>query len=153
MARASFSTRRCGQVRLWQNDAEVNPSFFATHLYVVANATPDGWTASMAMTRAVEPWPCEWAVSAADVDKLLRSKPGLPRRRPGPVTTHDWHAIDGEIARRCINPKNRQVAVPKNENKPATDMLEWCSTTFDREPAESEMREAVKRICAALRPV
>jgi hypothetical protein len=97
-------------------------------------------------------------VLRSDLDRLFpvtakadETKP--PRRRPGPVTTHDWHAIDGEIARRCIDPKTRQLQVPKNESKLANAVLEWCQDQFGREPAESEMREAVRRICAALRQV
>ena len=38
-----------------------------------------------------------------------------PQRRRGPATTHDWHSIDGEIARRCIDPKTGRVKVPKKK--------------------------------------
>ena len=77
--------------------------------------------------------------------------PARPERRRGPVLKHDWHAIDGEIARRCINPQTRLLEIPKSERKLANDMLGWCREKYDKEPAESEMREAVKAICAALR--
>jgi hypothetical protein len=149
---AALRTRR---VRLWQNDTEVPPSYFTAYLQVVINSTPDGWTASMAMNRAVEPWPCEWSVSAADVEKLqLHPKSGgPPRRRTGPANTHDWHSIDGEIARRCIDPKTKRVRVPKNESKLAQEVLTWCQEKGWDEPADSAMREAVKRVCAALRQV
>jgi hypothetical protein len=76
-----------------------------------------------------------------------------PPRRRGRLTTHDWHSIDGEIARRCINQKTRRLQVPKNENKLAEDMLNWLSEKGIDPPAPSEMREAVKRICASLRTV
>ena len=76
-----------------------------------------------------------------------------PPRRRGRLTTHDWHSIDGEIARRCINQKTRRLEVPKNENKLAEDMLNWLSKRGIDPPAPSEMREAVKRICASLRTV
>jgi len=76
-----------------------------------------------------------------------------PPRRRGRLTTHDWHSIDGEIARRCINPKSRRLEVPKSENKLAEDMLSWLSEQGIDPPAPSEMREAVKRICASLRTV
>jgi hypothetical protein len=74
-----------------------------------------------------------------------------PERRRGPILKHEWHAIDGEIARRCINPKTRLLEIPKSERKLAADMLEWCQQKYEKEPAESEMRDAVKAICAALR--
>jgi hypothetical protein len=74
-----------------------------------------------------------------------------PERRRGPVLKHDWLAICGEIARRCINPKTRLLEIPKNERKLAQDMLGWCQEKYEKEPADSEMREAVKAICAALR--
>jgi hypothetical protein len=40
-----------------------------------------------------------------------RAEDVRPRGRPGPPTTHDWLAICGEIARRCINPKTRGLAI------------------------------------------
>jgi hypothetical protein len=74
-----------------------------------------------------------------------------PPRRRGPVVTHDWFAICGEIARRCIDRRSGRVRVPNNESALAADVLAWCLDEHDKEPAESEMREAVKRVCAALR--
>jgi len=74
-----------------------------------------------------------------------------PERRRGPVLKYEWFAIAGEIARRCINPKTRVLEVPKNERKLAKAMLDWCQEKYGKDPAESEMREAVKAICAALR--
>jgi hypothetical protein len=76
-----------------------------------------------------------------------------PERRRGPVTTHDWHSIDGEIARRCIDPKTGCVAVPKKENALVGDMRTWCKEKGWAAPAISEMSEAVRRVCAALRTV
>ena len=55
-----------------------------------------------------------------------------PERRRGPVLKHDWLAICGEIARRCINPKTRLLKIPKNERKLAQDMLGWCQEKYDR---------------------
>lgn len=84
-----------------------------------------------------------------------RRQPGnasKPLRRRGPPNTHEWHAICGEIARRCHDQSGR-IAVPKNESRFASDMLLWCEGQYGCEPAESEMREAVKNICAALRKV
>jgi hypothetical protein len=74
-----------------------------------------------------------------------------PERRRGPVTTHDWHSIDGEIARRCIDPKTGRVEVPKKENALVAEMRKWCEEQGWAVPATSEMSEAVRRICAALR--
>jgi hypothetical protein len=90
---------------------------------------------------------------ADDVSRLLPKKTDeqKQRRRAKPATVHDWHRIDGEIARRCIDPATRQVNVPKNERKLARDMFDWCQQQDMQEPAESAMREAVKAICAALR--
>jgi hypothetical protein len=91
--------------------------------------------------------------SSLDLDPApptaFEPKPPPPRKR-GPATVHDWCAICGEIARRCLDPTGR-VAVPENESRLAGDMLGWCGAALGREPAESEMREAVKRVCAALR--
>jgi hypothetical protein len=74
-----------------------------------------------------------------------------PERRRGPILKHEWTAIAGEIAARCINPKTRLLEIPKSERKLAADMLGWCQEKYGNEPAESEMRDAVKEICAALR--
>jgi len=74
-------------------------------------------------------------------------------RRRGPVTTHDWHSIDGEIARRCIDPKTGRVSVPKKENALVAEMRTWCKEQGWAAPATSEMSEAVRRVCAALRTV
>jgi hypothetical protein len=95
----------------------------------------------------------------ADADEVLRLWPKAaddvkPRTaRPGPPAIHDWFAICGEIARRCIDPQTRRVAIPNSENKLAEAVLGWCHDETDRRPAESEMRKAVKEICAALRKV
>jgi hypothetical protein len=76
-----------------------------------------------------------------------------PERRRGPVTTHDWHSIDGEIARRCIDSKTGRVAVPQKENALVGDMRTWCKEKGWAVPAISEMSEAVRRVYAALRTV
>jgi hypothetical protein len=76
-----------------------------------------------------------------------------PERRRGPLTTHDWHSIDGEIARRCIDPKTSRVAVPKKESALVADMRTWCKEQGWAAPATSEMSEAVRRVCAPLRTV
>jgi|SRR5450631_1085342 hypothetical protein len=75
-----------------------------------------------------------------------------PRRRPGPPTKYDWHKIDGEIARRCIDPKTKQLKIPKRQSKLVKDVLEWCDQEFkDKTPGQSEMQEAVSRVCARFR--
>src|SRR5262249_44528682 len=74
-----------------------------------------------------------------------------PERRRGRILKHEWIAIAGEIARRCVHSKTGRVLVPKNERNLARQMLAWCQENYGEEPAESEMREAVKAICATLR--
>jgi hypothetical protein len=115
---------------------------------------------------AVRLWPSQlrgsWYiyVRSSDFDALYpRATPKAvdpmkpaPRRR-GPPATYDWHLICGEIARRCINPKTRRLTVPENESALVEEMLLWCGTEMGKEPAVSAMREAVKRVCAALRDI
>ena len=74
-----------------------------------------------------------------------------PERRRGPVTTHDWHSINGEIARRCINPDTGRLEVPKKDSALVAEMRTWCQKQGWAVPAISEMSEAVRRVCAALR--
>jgi hypothetical protein len=81
-----------------------------------------------------------------------RAPEPLPDRR-GRVRVHDWHDIDAEIARRCIDPETGRVRVPESESKLVAEMLEWCDKRNRKEPPRSEMHEAVRRICAALRTV
>jgi hypothetical protein len=75
---------RAGRVRLWANDSVVEPSWFVGHVYVAANAAPDGrWTAAMTMIRAVAEWPdIEWIVSSADVLKQETESKHHPGGRP-----------------------------------------------------------------------
>jgi hypothetical protein len=100
-------------------------------------------------------------VRIADLDRLYSTGKGerqddvtrsSRRRRPGPATTHDWLTIAGEIARRCHD-KYGRVLVPKKQSDLVNDMLAWCAEQLDKEPPLSEMKEAVSRICAALREV
>ena len=103
----------------------------------------------------------EWVSIYGNADEAMRLWPKKadktedvkPRERPGPPTTHDWFAICGEIARRCIDPQTRCVVIPPSENRLAEEVLGWYYDLTDRRPAESEMRKAVKEICAALRKV
>ena len=67
---------------------------------------------------------------------------------------YEWDAIYAEIARRCIDPKTRQVKVPKNELKLAEDIrLRWCADTNRSAPGLTDMRAAVHAICVALRKI
>lgn len=140
---------REGRLCLQVDSKEMKSEFFAEHLRVSVEKTlGGGWTAKMKATRALQR-PVneyEWTVSASDVGDLVEKlKPESRRRRPGPVTTHDWIAISGEIAFRC------RKEVPKSERKLADAMLQWCEDTYGKSPAESEMREAVKQICDRFR--
>jgi hypothetical protein len=103
-------------------------------------------------------------ICRADLDELTAAPPTMtaapqsddtrpPERRRGPIPKHEWHAIAGEIARRCINPKTRHLEIPKSERKLAQAVLGWCQEKYGKEPAESDMRAAVKTVCAALRPL
>jgi hypothetical protein len=76
-----------------------------------------------------------------------------PQRRRGPVLKHDWHTIAGEIACRCIDPETGRVAVPEKESALVFAMRKWCEEQGWVAPALSEMSEAVRRVCAALRSV
>jgi len=82
----------------------------------------------------------------------IQTSAAPPQRRRGPATTHDWHCICAEIACRCID-KTRKLVVPKNESALAKEMLQWCENTFGQQPSLSEMREAVRIVCAALRKI
>ena len=140
---------REGRIHLLADSKGAKPEFFVPHLRVsVEKTTGGGWTAKMTAIRALER-PVneyEWTVSASDVAHLVEEpKSESPRRRPGPVTTHDWIAISAEIAFRC------RVKVPKSERDLSKDVLQWCEDTYGKQPAESEMREAVKQACARFR--
>jgi hypothetical protein len=103
--------------------------------------------------KAKEFWPAE-AAESVTIGQQAVDPLAPPPRRPGKApNTQRWFSICAEIARRCIDPKTGRVAVPKSENKLAEDMLEWLSEQGIGPPAPSEMREAVKRVCAALRTV
>jgi len=76
-----------------------------------------------------------------------------PPRPRGSPRTHDWFSICGEIARRCVNPANGRVVVPEKENALVNKVLYWLDDQNLDRPAASEMAEAVRRVCAALRKV
>ena len=84
----------------------------------------------------------------SEIDRIMEAP---PRPRGGAPLKYQWHDINAEIARRCHDPKTGLVKLPKSERKLARDMLEWCQTTYNEEPAESVMREAVRAMCARLR--
>jgi hypothetical protein len=151
-------------VKLWGRDQtgwfEVKPTFFKTSLCINAYQSPNGWHAELKMLEAINNFfETEWAMSAKDIELMCKPLPApaqvdysAPVRRRGPVLKHDWHAIDGEIARRCHDNSGR-IHVPKSESRLAGDILQWCEDMNRPQPSESEMREAVKAICAALRKV
>jgi hypothetical protein len=94
-------------------------------------------------------WPTALAAASTAIPTDDPLKP--PQRRRGPVVTHDWFSICGEIARRCIDPKTARVRVPNKGSSLVRDMLEWCEEQGWAKPARSEMSEAVRRVCEALR--
>jgi hypothetical protein len=85
---------------------------------------------------------------SSEIDRILEAP---PRRPVGRLPKHDWQAINVEIVRRCHDPKTGFVKIPKSERKLALNMLTWCQDKYKKEPAESEMRQAVQTICATLR--
>jgi hypothetical protein len=102
---------------------------------------------------------------AADVERKKQTvvAPPAPPAPPSEEPKHtlrrwsakyEWDAIYGEIARRCIDPKTRQVKVPKNELKLAEDVrLLWCGDTNRSAPGLTDLRDAVHAICVALRKI
>ena len=74
-----------------------------------------------------------------------------PGRRRGPIVKYEWHTIAGEIARRCIDLKTGRVLVPKNKRNLAGRRSIGARRSLGEEPAESEIREVVRVICAAIR--
>jgi hypothetical protein len=133
----------------WQPTTKIEPPT------PLSEPMPRIWSSWLALQQGHD-W--HFFVCRAELDKLYPvttvATPGdmrPPPRRRGPALTHDWFGICGEIARRCIDSKSGRVRVPKNESALARDMLTWCQDQGWDEPAESEMREAVRRVCAALR--
>jgi hypothetical protein len=59
--------------------------------------------------------------------------------------------ICGEIAARCIDRRTGRVKVPKNASKLAGDVSKWLQAQGKDEPSNSDMREAVRQVCSALR--
>src|SRR5262249_34638403 len=76
-----------------------------------------------------------------------------PSRRRGPATTHDWMSICGEIAARCINPRDGRLVVPVKDSAIVASMRIWFLDKNLAVPATTEMSEAVRLVCAPLREV
>ena len=107
------------------------------------------WTPPAILAPATPPEPDPTPEpSSPEIDRILED---LPRRPVGRPLKHDWQAIHAEIARRCIDPKTGRVAVPKKEYALVDEMRTWCKEQGWGAPAPSEMSEAVRRVCAALR--
>jgi hypothetical protein len=88
------------------------------------------------------------ATPPSEIDRIMEAP---PRPRGGRPLKYDWHDINAEIAYRCHDPKTGRVRISKSERQLAQDMLAWCQNTYNEEPAESVMREAVRAMCARLR--
>jgi hypothetical protein len=155
--------------RLWCDGKVVKPHIAVTLIVKLRRGKNRRWMADIASTAPIgwEKPSYRWEFEIEEVKALLpqpqpqqKTEPqwaadplAPPPRRRGPLTTHDWHAIDGEIARRCIDPKTGRVKVPKSENKLAEEVLNWLAGQGIKPPAPSAMRDAVKNVCAALRRV
>jgi hypothetical protein len=144
--------------RLYCNGKKV-PYNIASRLRVMVQFENDGsWVARIENVAyaagGVQP-ATVWELEVDEVRALRendRASLAPPPRRRGPVVTHDWFSICGEIARRCIDPKTGRVRVPKKGSSLVRDMRKWCEDQGWAEPARSEMSEAVRRVCAALKP-
>lgn len=106
-----------------------------------------------------------WYISRASLEKrypLLEEKaaipaqstaaktePPTPQRKRGPANTHDWHTVDGKIMRHMLDADGRLV-IPENESLVVKAILQQYADS-DRDISETEVREAVRRICAELR--
>jgi len=126
----------------------------------------DEIAALLPMPELAKPWPTvsgsvNWTPPAilapatpplsSEIDRILDD---LPQRSVGGrPPKHKWRDIYAEIARRCIDPQTGRLQIPESERKLAQDMLDWCGIKYGKEPAESEMRDAVNTLCAALRPL
>jgi len=135
-------------------------SHIAPRLLVVAHEADGRWTASIEGTFQVggvlptDVWEFEIdkvKTLRASASNRLPDDTQPPPQRRGPVPTHDWFSICGEIARRCIDPKTSRVRVPKKGSSLVVDMRGWCETRGWAAPARSEMSEAVRRVCAAMK--
>jgi hypothetical protein len=140
---------------IWCNGKLVGRNQVA-HLSVLDicdDADPDHWHAVVGDDR----WdsaPSGYELDATEVRDLLLPDPSghmpaLTRRR-GPPVRDEWFTICGEIAFRCIDPKTGRIRVPKNQSKFAEDVLLWCQNEHGLYSALTTVREAVKRVCAAL---
>jgi len=79
------------------------------------------------------------------------SEPPLPQRKRGPANRHDWHTIDGMIMRCCFDAHGR-LAIPEKESRIVETVLdEYAARDAPVHISESELREAVRRVCAELR--
>ena len=72
------------------------------------------------------------------------------QRTRGRSPVHEWHMVDGEIARRCHG-KDGVLKVPDKENALVDEMLDWYEAELGFHMSTSTMREAVRRVCAQLR--
>lgn len=79
------------------------------------------------------------------------AEPPLPQRKRGPANRHDWHTIDGMIMRCCFDAHGR-LAIPEKESRIVETVLdEYAARDAPVHISESELREAVRRVCAELR--
>ena len=150
------------RVWVWKDDAPVyyrGPAD-AAPVFGPADAAPLGaWVYFDAADAAFFVWRPTfekiWPALAASAP--ARSSPaGIeapPPRRRGPATTHDWMSICGEIAARCINPRDGRLVVPVKDSAIVASMRIWFLDKNLAVPATTEMSEAVRRVCAPLREV
>ena len=132
---------------------EVKADYFASYFRVTIEQADGGWTAIMTTTARIAMAPADWfkwTVSAAGVNRLLKSELPSGRKR-GRKPKFAYSDIDREITQRCIDKKTGQLKVPDNESKLVKAMLDWCAEKYDEFPGVTQMQAAVKRVCGTLR--
>ena len=92
----------------------------------------------------------ETSQGAAPPTAVETEQPLTPQRRRGRSPLHDWHMVDGEIARRCHDLSGR-LAVPEKESPLVDEMIDWYVKEKHRHMSPSTMRDAVRKVCAQLR--
>src|SRR5262249_27969437 len=83
------------KIRLWCDNTEVRPGWFAGHAHVVVKLAPDGRaSAEMGMLgRGFEGGPYNWTVSGDGMESIgsrIDDTQSTQRRKPGPKPTENW---------------------------------------------------------------
>jgi hypothetical protein len=157
--------RWCTSEDGWEACERLEPSVWQV-VRVGARPWPDWTTIEIRANPEIFGHSLDWYISRASFEKryslLKETNPtpapstvpaqaslGLPPRKRGPANTHDWHTVDGKIMRRLFDADGRLV-IPENESLVVKAILQDYADS-DRDISETEVREAVRRVCAELR--